>query len=197
MDDLEVTCEQLKEENEKLKKENALLKEKAQLLIDENRKLLKFKSDTESLPRPILLQPVMPVHNTFSMVPAKPFPEADESAVFTKYASQPKMQLQGMFQRVIYMLIVQTLGLIRGELSSSTGTQASKARLVKLRSSLARLVRMASARRVLLPKPQNSIRIMNTYKISGRPAGMNSMRLALLVSMIVKAADSKEARSLF
>jgi len=205
MDDLEMTCDKLKEENEKLKKENALLKEKAQLLIDENRKLLKFKSDTESLPKPIVLQPVVrPAVQDLSIVAAaKPSLEADESAVFTKYASQPKRQLQGMFQRLICMLILQTLGLIRGELSNSTGNhqqQASNARLVKLKSSLAKLVRMANTRRMLLPKPQNSIRIMNTYKILDKPAShMSSMRLALLVSMIVKASDSsrRKVKNLF
>jgi len=194
MDDLEITCEQLKSENEKLRQENALLKEKSQLLIDENRKLLKFKLDTESQPKPIILQPIQTVN--IEPTNAKPFLEADESAVFTKYASQPKRQLQGMFQQVIYMLILQTLGLIRRELSSSAGTQTSKIKLVKLKSNLSRLVKMANARRPLLPKPEKSIQIMNTYKIN-KPVNVSSMKLALLLSLIFKTSEVKKVKKLF
>lgn len=204
MDDLELDRDQVKAQNDKLKKENAILKEKVQLLIDENRKLLKFKSDTESkqslfLQKPIVLQPVLlkqqPDATTTTLSLAsksnspKAFFEADESAVFTKYASQPKRQLQGMFQRIIYMLILQTLSLIRGELSNSTGNVVtSQVKVAKLRSTLARLYQMASGRRqvpvVMLPKAEKSIQIMNTYKKK-----MNSVNLALLVSMIVQHLD--------
>jgi len=200
MDDLEITCDQLKDENEKLKSENKLLKEKAQLLIDENRKLLKFKSDTERLqssPKPItLLQ--QPVHHQQRIKSCKQispitFRGADESAVFTKYASQPKRQLQGMFQRIIYMLILQTLGLIKEELSSSTGAPSSRIKVARLKSTLVKLYRMASVRRMLLPKPENSIEIMNTYRIK-QQSQRNSVNLAMLVSIIVKAVETQKKR---
>lgn len=224
-DDLAVTCDQLKEQNERLKKENAILKENAQLLINENRKLLKFKSDTEKSQssKPIILQPVLKqqqdLNNIVSIIaPSKlhssqTFLEADESAVFTTYAFQPKRQLQGMFQRIIYMLILQTLGLIRGELLNSTGnttttqTQqqaaASQIKLAKLKLTLAKLYRMASARRMIRPpKPEKSIQIMNTYKTFQAEVGVNkknngrlsAVNLALLVSMIVQALDTSRDR---
>ncbi|CAF0714805.1 unnamed protein product [Brachionus calyciflorus] len=48
MEDLEKTVALLQEQNENLKKENSLLKEKAHILLDQNRKLLKYKQDNEA-----------------------------------------------------------------------------------------------------------------------------------------------------
>lgn len=202
MDELEITCDQLKNENDRLKKENAILKEKAQLLIDENRKLLKFKSETEqnqklkteeaiAIIQPTVLNSTLRSGNSNrELISMKPFFEADESAVFTKYASQPKRQLQGMFQRVIYMLILQTLSLLRAELTSSHGHQRSRSKVLKLKSALEKLHRLASSKRIL-SKPQDSIRIMNTYRKTQMSVG--SLNLLMLVS-VVKAMNLKKHR---
>lgn len=205
MDDLEITCDQLQTENNRLKKENALLKEKAQLLINENRKLLKFKSDTEQNQKfektedaiAIIRQPTVLNNSNLTigssdreLTSMKAFFEADESAVFTKYASQPKRQLQGMFQRMIYMLILQTLSLLRTELVNSHGRPRSKSKVLKLKSALEKLYKLASSKGIL-PKPQDSIQIMNTYRKS--PMSTGSLNLLMLVS-VMRAMKLKKHR---
>lgn len=219
MDDLEITCNELKKQNEKLLKENTILKEKAQLLIDENRKLLKFKSDTEKAKPQVLTlvkqeitdannininnqqqqqQPVTTVACVRSTPVIKLNPVnvlgADESAVFTKYVSQPKRQLQGSFQRMIYMLILQTLGLLKQEMlnSSLIGPELAQIRIAKLKLTLEKLYRLARSKR-MLPKPQESIRIMNTYKkTKTKRVRMSSTNLAVLISVIVQAMEIKK-----
>jgi hypothetical protein len=117
-----------------------------------------------------------------------PFLGADESAVFTNYASQQKKQLQGVFQRLICLLLLQTLSLLKQELPNPNA-----AKVARLKVTLAKLLKLAAARRVLLPKPV--IRIMNTYK--GRAGGssrVSSASLALLLSVVVRAVDMKRCR---
>jgi len=213
MDDLETTCDELKKQNVKLLKENAILKEKAQLLIDENRKLLKFKSDTEnSKPQVLTLvkqeitdqQQQKPVNTTVACVRSTPVIKlnsvnvlgADESAVFAKYVSQPKRQLQGSFQRMIYMLILQTLGLLKQEMlnSSLIVPELAQSRITKLKLTLEKLYRLARSKR-MLPKPQESIRIMNTYKKTKnntKRVRISSMNLAVLISVMVQAMEIKK-----
>lgn len=188
MDDLEETCKQLKDHNEKLIKENKLLKEKAQLLIDENRKLLKFKSDTEKSvtkinPKPVELVKVVPHESNL----LKRFIGADESAVFTKYASQQKRQLQGMYQKIIFMLILQTMNLIKQEMLNPQSSHVHKNRITKLRLTLIKLYKLAIAKKKLA-KPQNSIQVMNTFRISKEASSLN---LALMITMIVKSFKMK------
>lgn len=199
VDDLVLTVEKLKKENAKLLKENSLLKTNTQLLIDENRKLLKFKTDTEAqtvlLPLPIVAQspltdPIVKdeliVCNTNSM---KQSHGADESAVFTKYASQQKRQLQGVFQRMIYMLLLQTLGLLKQEMSHAKPVAH---KMTKLRSNLEKLYKMANARK-MLQKPSDSIRIMNTYRIAkSSRSKISPLNLAMIISVIVKAFEMKK-----
>lgn len=194
MDDLEDTCKQLKDQNEKLLTENQLLKEKAQLLIEENRKLLKFKSDTEKSRTMTVCDPLRPsfelvnvaAHETNSL---KRFVGADESAVFTKYASQPKRQLHEMFLRIVFMLILQTMNLLKQEMSNPQSSQIHRNRIAKLRLTLSKLYKLAIARKKLV-KPQNSIKVMNTFRKSTRET-MSPLNLALLVSMIVKSFEMK------
>lgn len=202
-EDLQVTLDKVKLENEKLKKENSLLKEKALLLIDENRKLLKFKTDTEQkaktqqlalakttdMPGIIVLPAV--VNKSISQ---KSYLGADESAVFTNYASQQKKQLQGMFQRMICMLLLQTMALLKRELatSASQGRHQSHVKVDKLKMTLSKLFKLAQARR-MLPKPAETIHIMNTYR-KAKSNKMSSVSLAMLISVIVRAVDMKRPR---
>lgn len=203
-EDLQVTVDRVKSENEKLKKENALLKEKAQLLIDENRKLLKFKVDAEAKSQQLVLKPKTTDVSSIIVLPEvvnksisqKPYLGADESAVFTNYASQQKKQLQGMFQRMICMLLLQTMALLKRELTISTsqGRQQSQAKVDKLKLTLSKLFKLAQARR-MLPKPAETIRIMNTYRKSSKSKNkMSSVSLAMLISVIVRAVDMKRPR---
>lgn len=204
-EDLQVTVDRVKSENEKLKKENALLKEKAQLLIDENRKLLKFKADTEAKSQQLALKPKTTDVSSIIVLPEvvnksisqKPYLGADESAVFTNYASQQKKQLQGIFQRMICMLLLQTMALLKRELTISTsqGRQQSHAKVTKLKLTLSKLFKLAQARR-MLPKPAETIRIMNTYRKTSNKSNskMSSVSLAMLISVIVRAVDMKRPR---
>jgi len=188
MDDLEDTCKHLKDHNDKLLKENQLLKEKAKILIDENRRLLKFKTDTEKSTKsmkPSHELVKIAAHETKTL---KQFVRADESAVFTKYASQPKRQLYGMFQQIVFMLILQTMNLIKQEMSSPQSMHIHKSRISKLRITLSKLFKLAIAKK-MLPKAQNSIQVMNTFRKSKNT--MNSLNLALLISMIVKSLETK------
>ena len=50
-EDLHVAVRECGRENERLRRENALLKEKAQILIEENRRLLRFKEEAEARAR--------------------------------------------------------------------------------------------------------------------------------------------------
>lgn len=145
MEELEQELVQLKAQNEKLKSENQLLKENAKQLIDENRKLLKFKADLmQSSQQKQVLAPKEPKEeakqvNTNTQQQQQQqiilsessvigpslkrklnaltlVEAADESAVFFKYVSQPqKQQLQQMFQKFICVLILYTVNLITKE----------------------------------------------------------------------------------
>jgi maleate cis-trans isomerase len=206
MDDLETTCEKLKLENSRLKKECDLLKEKAKILVDENRKLLKFKSDTEKSQLTLVKQEKTKIIDqlsnqsglnvsNISICEANSMKTlgADESAVFTKYASQQKRQLQEYFQRMIYMLILQTLSLLKGEMVSvkiSGSNQASQIKITKLKVSLQKLMRLANTR-CMPPKPKQTIRIMNTYR---KVKVVSSFNLAMLISVIGKALDVKKQK---
>lgn len=194
MEDMESMLHELKQKNEQLKKENALLKKNSQILIDENRKLLKFKSDVESQSASSVENNKLPVkidqmNNNLIVCNAnsmKQISGADESAVFTKNASQQKKQLHEMFSRMIYMLILQTLGLLKQELNQSTPVAY---KVIKLKSTLSKLYKMANARK-MLQKPSDSIRIMNTYrKHSSRMTPLNA---AMIVSFLVKAFGMKK-----
>jgi hypothetical protein len=217
VDDLEITCVELKKQNEKLLKENTILKEKAQLLIDENRKLLKFKSDAEKAkPQVVTLVKSQELKNTntknevstvacvqsipvFKLNPVNVLGD-DKSAVFIKYVSQPKKHLQGSFQRMIYMLILQTLGLLKQEMlnSSLIGPELAQSRITKLKLTLEKLYKLAQrSKRTLLPKPQESIRIMNTYKkMEAKRVQMSSTNLAVLISVMVQAMEMKKRQNL-
>ena len=119
-----------------------------------------------------------------------PFLGADESAVFTNHASQQKKQLQGVFQRLICLLLLQTLSLLQRELPNAS---QNAGRVAKLQVSLAKLLKLAAARRALLPKPV--IRIVSACK--GRAGGssrVSSARLALLLSLVVRAVDVGRCR---
>lgn len=135
MEELEQELVQLKEQNEKLKNENQILKDNAKLLIEENRKLLKYKTDNmnqlKEQETKLLQQQQQQQHkqidessltgsrlkrkiNSLALVEA-----ADESAVFFKLVSQPqKQQLQQMFQKFICVLIFYTMNLITKETNS-------------------------------------------------------------------------------
>lgn len=140
MEELEQELIELKTQNEKLKSENQILKDNTKLLIEENRKLLKFKTDTinqlnaqkekeskqqnsnliqqeeeqqqTKVNESNLLGPRLKRKlNAISLVDA-----GDESAVFFKFVSQPqKQQLQLMFQKFICVLILYTMNLISKE----------------------------------------------------------------------------------
>lgn len=185
-DSLEDEIEQLKSVNETLKSENALLKDKARQLINENRKLLEFKMSQEKQIMNVITTQV--VHDfepqtVISSFDVQPIPtsslkrklasdpadqltndivllEAEESAAFSAYVSQPKSQLQVKAHRqsallprslgraqLIYALIVYTLNLIRMETTHNTSKttlqgQTPSTRQSKLRETLLKLLRL-------------------------------------------------------
>ena len=119
MEELEKDLVKLKAENEKLKNENNLLKENTKALIDENRKLLKFKADCLAQQKQvdtkseintisneinnnnnnnnqIVSSSLKRKINSLTLIGAA----SDESAVFFNLVSQPKkQQLQSMIQK--------------------------------------------------------------------------------------------------
>jgi len=134
MEELEQELVQLKAQNEKLKNENQILKYNAKLLIEENRKLLKYKTDSltkEQESKQRLNNNSIPKLEQISessvigprlkrKIDALTSVEvvSDESAVFFKPVSQPqKQQLQQMFQKFICILILYTMNLISKETS--------------------------------------------------------------------------------
>jgi hypothetical protein len=134
MEELEKDLVKLKAENEKLKNENNLLKENTKALIDENRKLLKFKADCLAQQKQvdtkseintisneinnnnnnnqIVSSSLKRKINSLALIGAA----SDESAVFFNLVSQPKkQQLQSMIQKFICVLILYTVNLINKE----------------------------------------------------------------------------------
>jgi hypothetical protein len=123
-DSLEENVRQLREENEQLRTENQLLKEKTQLLIEENRKLLEFKkvsllslktsTDSPNTQASVTLTKLDEVDDKSSKRKLREYGQIEvESAVFNKFASQPKKQFQSnIIQKLICVLIVYTMSLI-------------------------------------------------------------------------------------
>lgn len=120
MDELDVNVALLREQNEKLKRENALLKEQNKMLDSENR-LLKQKLTTQ---------------HTSAQVAAHEAERSAESSNVTQPKSQLQVQQQSaIMQKLIYVLIVQTLSLLK-----VTNQKSSQfAQLVQMKNALVQL----------------------------------------------------------
>jgi len=231
MDNLEELSQSLKDENERLKNENNLLKEKAKVLLEENRKLLKFKIEYENKLNAqrsngtaamghlaATESSCVSVRNVVSTM--NPLLEAEESAVFSNYVSQPKKQLQGMFQRILCVLILHTLNLINQQTSlvthlsqrkkvCATSMQSeesnqvliSNLKVAKLRMTLAKLVKLLKVHRKTKPSVKQSqciVPILKIYRAStmqGLQKTANACSLIMIMSLMLKSM--KKSRIFF
>ena len=197
MDELEELAHTLQEQNLKLQNENTLLKEKARLLLDENRKLLKFKSEVE--------QKRQDNHSinqvncvTLKRKSIETFNEAEESAVFSNYASQPKSQLQGMFQRILCVLIFHTLSLISQETFNCQ--PGSSLKIVKLRAvlvKLANLLKHHQKKLALQQTPKRLIYRVNKYSYHELHKTMSACKLVMFVSLMVRSIKRRSSSRRF
>jgi len=145
----------------------------------------------------------LPTTSPFAQSPL----EAEESAVFSKYASQPKSQLQVSFKHVamstmstsskssravstmqlIYALIVYTMGLLRVEsakLAFKQEGQVAKpsSRQLKLRQTLLRLVKLMHNHHEM-SRQSRALKWRSTFQPTPHP---NASQLALILSLTLK-----------
>lgn len=158
MDELEETVRVLKEQNERLAAENSLLRKQTQKLIDQQRKLIgsikeqQQQQPSQTTPSPPKVPQVVQMSqnpkpcsnnnnnnncNVVSITRRRPLAnvmplEAEESAVFSIHVAQPQRQLQVMFQKLIYALVIYSMQLHK-EQQQKTCTE-DKRRLLRARS---------------------------------------------------------------
>jgi hypothetical protein len=203
MDELDVSVSLLQEQNEKLRLENSLLKEQNRLLAQENKNLKQRLAVAGNSGRHV---------------------EVERSAESSN-VTQPKVQLQqkqplsynsrqaALFQRLIYVLIVQTLSLLKVVPSGSP----FHARLVSMKDSLIRLDQQCALPghcNSLLSSPKLKAGLIKLVKLMRllrhhRPESSQSalvkahkqplllseqhMKLMLLVSLMVKSLGTTPA----
>lgn len=196
MEDLENTCDFLKEQNEILKKENSILKEKAKILLDENRKLLKFKQEHQQQQTANKKRKLDNVEHCV---------EVEGSAVSNSRVSLPQKLLQtSMFQKLICVLMILGLNVnkmdqvkqkthsrvVQGPSSClQTIFTSSMDRRQRVQLTILKLIKLFGL--IRNRRAQMNYELKNCLNSNSHPSHRAKLNLSLLVPLIIKLLMKK------